>query len=139
MQRIRGIHSSRLHSNASPKKALNRLHRNSVEKNAAMRALGVTLIEHGDDFQEAREHAMHLAQQRGAHMVPSFHTDLLRGVSTYWWEFLRAVPQLLLGLGRLLFGGHIDRRAPGHQSRQGQREFQGACGPCEQGVTAGFA
>ena len=94
MQRIRGIHSSRLHSNASPKKALNRLHRNSVEKNAAMRALGVTLIEHGEDFQEAREHAIALAAQRGAHMVPSFHTDLLRGVSTYWWEFLRAVPQL---------------------------------------------
>mgnify|MGYP002480428907 FL=1 len=52
-----------------------------------MRALGVTLIEHGDDFQEAREHAIQLAAQRGAHMVPSFHTDLLRGVSTYWWEF----------------------------------------------------
>jgi len=67
---------------------------NSVEKNAAMRALGVTLIEHGDDFQEAREHAMQLAQERGAHMVPSFHPDLLRGVATYWWEFLRAVPQL---------------------------------------------
>ena len=67
---------------------------NSVEKNAAMRALGVTLIEHGDDFQEAREHAIQLAAQRGAHMVPSFHPDLLRGVSTYWWEFLRAVPQL---------------------------------------------
>ena len=70
-----------------PKKALNRLQRNSVEKNAAMRALGVTLIEHGDDFQEAREHAIQLAAQRGAHMVPSFHPDLLRGVSTYWWEF----------------------------------------------------
>ena len=27
-------------------------------------------------------------------MAPSFHPDLLRGVSTYWWEFLRAVPQL---------------------------------------------
>jgi len=67
---------------------------NSVEKNAAMRALGVTLIEHGDDFQEAREHAIALAAQRGAHMVPSFHKDLLSGVSTYWWEFLRAVPQL---------------------------------------------
>ena len=67
---------------------------NSVEKNAAMRALGVTLIEHGSDFQEAREHAMQLATQRGAHMVPSFHPDLLRGVATYWWEFLRAVPQL---------------------------------------------
>ena len=84
---IRSTHSSRLHSNASPKKALNRLQRNSVEKNAAMRALGVTLIEHGDDFQEAREHAIQLAAQRGAHMVPSFHPDLLRGVSTYWWEF----------------------------------------------------
>ena len=67
---------------------------NSVEKNAAMRALGVTLIEHGEDFQEAREQAMQLAQERGAHMVPSFHPDLLRGVATYWWEFLRAVPQL---------------------------------------------
>lgn len=67
---------------------------NSVEKNAAMRALGVTLIEHGDDFQESREHAIDLAAQRGAHMVPSFHTDLLRGVSTYWWEFFRAVPAL---------------------------------------------
>ncbi|MHB1112182.1 MAG: threonine dehydratase [Acidovorax defluvii] len=67
---------------------------NSVEKNAAMRALGVTLIEHGSDFQEAREHAMQIAAERGAHMVPSFHADLLRGVATYWWEFLRAVPQL---------------------------------------------
>jgi len=67
---------------------------NSQEKNAAMRALGVQLIEHGDDFQESREHALQLAGGRGAHMVPSFHKDLLRGVSTYWWEFLRAVPQL---------------------------------------------
>ena len=67
---------------------------NSHEKNAAMRALGVTLVEHGSDFQEAREHAMHLAAERGAHMVPSFHTDLLRGVATYWWEFLRAVPHM---------------------------------------------
>ena len=67
---------------------------NSVEKNAAMRALGVTLVEHGSDFQEAREHAMQIATEHGAHMVPSFHPDLLRGVSTYWWEFLRAVPQL---------------------------------------------
>ena len=67
---------------------------NSVEKNAAMRALGATLIEHGNDFQESREHAMALAAERGAHMVPSFHADLLRGVSTAWWEFFRAVPQM---------------------------------------------
>jgi threonine dehydratase len=67
---------------------------NSLEKNAAMRALGVTLIEQGQDFQESREFAMQLAAERGAHMVPSFHTDLLRGVATYWWEYMQAVPQL---------------------------------------------
>ncbi|WP_411884951.1 threonine dehydratase [Polaromonas sp. YR568] len=69
-------------------------HGNSLEKNAAMRALGVTLIEHGDDFQASREFAIALAAERGAHMVPSFHADLLSGVSTYWWEFMLAVPQL---------------------------------------------
>lgn len=67
---------------------------NSVEKNAAMRALGVTLIEHGDDFQAAREFAINLAQERNAHMVPSFHPDLIRGVATYWWEFFKAVPSM---------------------------------------------
>ena len=67
---------------------------NSVEKNAAMRALGLTLIEHGDDFQAAREFAIDLAKQRGAHMVPSFHPDLIRGVATYWLEFFKAVPNM---------------------------------------------
>jgi threonine dehydratase len=64
---------------------------NSVEKNAAMRALGVELIEHGDDFQASREHAQHLADAQGWHMVPSFHADLVRGVATYWVEFFEAV------------------------------------------------
>ena len=64
---------------------------NSVEKNAAMRALGVELIEHGDDFQAAREHAGQLAGERGLHMVPSFHDDLVRGVATYWIEFFEAI------------------------------------------------
>ncbi len=36
-------------------------HGNSVEKNAAMRALGARLIEHGDDFEMAREEAARLA------------------------------------------------------------------------------
>lgn len=69
-------------------------HGNSVEKNAAMRSLGVNLVEHGDDFQAAREHAIALAAERGAHMVPSFHPDLVAGVATYWWELLRAAPDL---------------------------------------------
>jgi threonine dehydratase len=67
---------------------------NSVEKNAAMRALGATVMEHGNEFQEAREFAINLAKERGAHMVPSFHLDLVLGVSTYWLEFFKAVPQM---------------------------------------------
>jgi threonine dehydratase len=66
-------------------------HGNSVEKNAAMRALGARLIEHGDDFQAAREHAARLASEHGLHMVPSFHDDLVRGVASYWLEFFDAV------------------------------------------------
>ncbi len=66
-------------------------HGNSVEKNAAMRALGVELVEHGADFQAAREHAALLARERGLHMVPSFHDDLVRGVASYWLEFFEAV------------------------------------------------
>jgi threonine dehydratase len=63
---------------------------NSVEKNAAMRALGATLVEHGEDFQAAREHAARLARDNGWHMVPSFHPMLVRGVGTYSLELLRA-------------------------------------------------
>ncbi|MFL6665273.1 MAG: threonine dehydratase [Rhizobacter sp.] len=66
-------------------------HGNSVEKNAAMRALGVELVEHGDDFQAAREHAARLAERHGLHTVPSYHDDLVRGVATYWVEFFEAV------------------------------------------------
>jgi threonine dehydratase len=67
---------------------------NSAEKNAAMRALGVELIEHGADFQESREYAAKLAAERELHFVPSFHRNLLLGVATYSAEFLRAVPML---------------------------------------------
>ena len=65
-------------------------HGNSREKNAAMRALGVELIEHGDDFQAAREQAAQLAHERGLHMVSAFHDDLVRGVATYWLEFFES-------------------------------------------------
>jgi threonine dehydratase len=69
-------------------------HGNSREKNAAMRALGATLIEHGDDFQSAREHAQALAAQHGWHMVPSFHSDLVAGVASYALELFEAVSKL---------------------------------------------
>src|ERR1700704_2333963 len=48
---------------------------NSVEKNRAMRAFGAELVEHGQDFQSAREESMRHAERAGLHMVPSFHRD----------------------------------------------------------------
>ncbi len=65
-------------------------HGNSVEKNAAMRALGARLVEHGSDFQAAREEAIRYAEAESLEIVPSFHRDLVRGVATYSLELLRA-------------------------------------------------
>jgi len=69
-------------------------HGNSHEKNEAMRALGVDLIEHGDDFQAALEYATSLARKRDLHMVPTFHPLLVRGVATYALELLRHASDL---------------------------------------------
>ena len=95
---------------------------NSQEKNAAMRALGVELIEHGDDFTESSDHAAQLATERGALRVPSFHPDLVSGVATYWWELLRAVPQLQgayvpIGLGSGACAAIAAKRALNHPAR----------------------
>jgi len=91
-------------------------HGNSVEKNAAMRALGAELIEHGEDFQASREHAMQLARERGLHMVPSFHPLLVHGVASYSLELMRAVPDLdviyvPIGLGSGICGMIAARQA----------------------------
>lgn len=93
-------------------------HGNSVEKNAAMRALGVELIEHGNDFQAARSHAAWLADQRGLLMVPSFDPLLVQGVATYSLELLGAVPDLdvvyvPIGLGSGICGMIAAREALG--------------------------
>ncbi len=67
---------------------------NSVEKNAAMRGFGAELIEHGEDFDSAKDEAVRLAAARNLHMVPSFHADLVKGVATYALEFFRQAPKL---------------------------------------------
>ncbi|MHC6226778.1 threonine dehydratase [Pseudomonas sp. X10] len=69
-------------------------HGNSREKNAAMRALGAELIEHGVDFDQAREEAARVAERLGYEMVPSFHPELVRGVATYALELFEAVADL---------------------------------------------
>ncbi|HZH45331.1 MAG TPA: threonine dehydratase, partial [Roseococcus sp.] len=67
---------------------------NSVEKNAAMRAQGAELIEHGEDFDAARVEAVRLAVERGLDYAPSFAEPLVRGVATYALELFRAAPPL---------------------------------------------
>jgi threonine dehydratase len=67
---------------------------NSVEKNRAMRAFGATLVEHGEDFQSAREECERRAEIDGLELVPSFHRDLVMGVATYALELFRKTPDL---------------------------------------------
>ena len=54
-------------------------HGNSSEKNAAMRAFGAELVEHGIDFEAARDEAFRLAVARGLEFAPSFAPDLVKG------------------------------------------------------------
>ena len=89
---------------------------NRLGKNAAMRALGVELIEEGHDFQAALEAATRIAASRGWHLVPSFDAQLVRGVATYSLELLRAVPALdtlyvPIGLGSGICGAIAARNA----------------------------
>lgn len=87
---------------------------NSAEKNAAMTALGATLIEHGADFEEAREEAHRRAAADSLVFVPSFAPDLVKGVATYALELFRAVPSLdavyvPIGLGSGICGTILAR------------------------------
>ena len=65
-------------------------HGNSAEKNRAMRAFGATLIEHGEDFQAAREEAERRAAARRARhgaVVPS--ATSCSGSPPTRWNFSR--------------------------------------------------
>jgi len=93
-------------------------HGNSVEKNAAMAALGAELIEHGHDFQAALEHAQALARERGLCMVESYNDDLVAGVASYALELFRGSPPLdavyvPIGLGSGITGTIAARDALG--------------------------
>src|SRR5258705_9925002 len=91
---------------------------NNPAKNRAIRGFGATLIETGDDFQAAYEHAVALAEQENLHLVRSFHPLLVRGVASYALELFRAVAGLdtvyvPVGLGSGICGGIAARGAPG--------------------------
>ncbi len=68
--------------------------KNNPDKLAAMRALGAELIEHGRDFDEAREHCEVVARQQGLRYVHSANEpDLIAGVGTYALEIFDALPE----------------------------------------------
>jgi threonine dehydratase len=95
---------------------------NSREKNAAMRALGAELIEHGQDFQESLEYSQQLARERGLWPAPSFDRLLALGAATYGRELLLAVPDLdaiyvPIGLGSGISGTIAARDAMGAKAR----------------------
>ena len=69
-------------------------HGNSREKNAAMRALGGEVVEHGEDFQEAYEYAAGMAEAQSLHFVRSFDSALIAGVASYALELFEAVAGL---------------------------------------------
>lgn len=69
-------------------------HGNSIEKNAAMKSFGAELVECGHDFDEAKDEVLRVAEEEGLTFVPPFHKELVRGVSTYAYELLTAVPDL---------------------------------------------
>jgi threonine dehydratase len=67
---------------------------NSSEKNRAMQALGAELVEFGQDFQAASEHAERLANENGWHRVPNIDRRIVTGVSTYALELFSACREL---------------------------------------------
>lgn len=97
-------------------------HGNSPDKNASMRALGAKLVEHGDDFQSAYEHAQRLAAEQGLYPMPSMDRALIPGVATYALEFFRQTPALdvvyvPIGMGSGICGVIAARDALGLRTR----------------------
>ena len=91
---------------------------NNPEKNRSMQALGAQLVIHGEDFDEASQHAQLLSQEHGLHRIPSFHMDLVSGVASYALEFLLSQPDLRriyvpIGLGSGICGVICARNALG--------------------------
>ncbi|MDI1320339.1 MAG: threonine dehydratase [bacterium] len=95
---------------------------NDPEKNAAMRALGAELVEHGEDFQSALEHSQRLAAEHGLFAMPSMDRGLIPGVATYALEFFRGAPPLAtvyvpIGMGSGICGVMAARDALGLRTR----------------------
>ena len=68
---------------------------NNPEKNAAMRALGAEVLEHGRDYDEARDYVETLAAHENVRYVHTANEpDLIAGVATYALEIFDRAPEL---------------------------------------------
>ena len=98
-------------------------HGNNPEKNEAMRAWGAELIEHGRDFDEARERVEEIVEERGLRYIHSANEPLLiAGVGTYALELFEDVRELdtvivPVGLGSGICGTCLVRGAVSPKTR----------------------
>ena len=99
---------------------------NNPDKNAAMRALGAEVVEHGRDFDEAREYVEALSAREGWRYVHTANEpQLIAGVATYALEVFEECPDLdyifvPIGGGSGAAGCAIVRSAH-RRARQGDR------------------
>ena len=88
---------------------------NNPEKNAGMRAWGAEVVEHGKDFDEAREHVATLVATHGYRYLHSANEPfLIDGVGTYALELFADAPPLdavivPIGLGSGICGTTLVR------------------------------
>jgi threonine dehydratase len=93
------------------------------DKQRAMRLLGAELIEHGRDFDEAREFVEQLARERGGRYVHSANEPLLiAGVGTLAWEIFQSLPEpdvilVPIGLGSGVCGTCLVGQQLGPQTK----------------------
>jgi threonine dehydratase len=86
---------------------------NNPDKIAAMRALGAEIVEHGRDYDEAREHCEAICQREGLRYVHSANEpDLIAGVGTYAVEIFDVLPEadvllVPVGLGSGICGAAL--------------------------------
>jgi threonine dehydratase len=97
-------------------------HNNNPEQNTAMRGLGAEVVEFGNDFQDALEHAERLAKQSQLYFIDSFSLVLVQGVASYALELFRDVPELdyvyvPIGMGSGICGTVAARNALGLKTR----------------------
>jgi threonine dehydratase len=96
---------------------------NNPDKNAAMRALGAEVVEHGRDFDEAREYVESIVEREGRRYVHSANEPhLIAGVGTYAVEIFEELPEVdyifaPIGGGSGACGCCIVRTARGSQAK----------------------